>query len=324
MIRLATVGSSSITEQFIAACGYEKRIELAAVYSRDEKRGRAFADKFGIKEVFCDLEALSRWEGIDAVYIASPNSCHAEQSRLFLLGGKHVICEKPVVTNAAEYRELKALADSKGLIYMEAVTSWHNEGRLKALSAIEDIGNIAAARIDYSQRSSRYDSFLAGEHQNIFDMSLHAGTLMDLGVYCVYGAVELFGEPQNIEANASFLKNGADGSGCAIFDYGSFQAVLTYSKTGQSAIGTEIIGDRGTLKIGLISQFSDISVVTPSGENVLTQKPSRPELMSGEAIAFADFTEGKRLEDYNAVSAQTEIVHRCMDIIKQKAKIIYK
>ena len=46
-----------------------------------------------------------------------------------------------------------------------------------------------------------------GEHVNIFDMSLHAGTLMDLGVYCVYAAIDLFGMPNGIKASASFLND---------------------------------------------------------------------------------------------------------------------
>ena len=69
---------------------------------------------------------------------------------------------------------------------MEAIIPIYNSSRRLIKNALKEIGNISMVKIDYCQRSSRYDRFMNGEHVNIFDMSLHAGTLMDLGVYCVY------------------------------------------------------------------------------------------------------------------------------------------
>ena len=51
--------------------------------------------------------------GIEAVYIASPNSCHYAQSKYFIEHNINVLCEKPIVTKPEEYKELKALADEK-------------------------------------------------------------------------------------------------------------------------------------------------------------------------------------------------------------------
>ena len=118
MIKLGTVGTSAITESFLAAVALTGRFEHYAVYSRSLDTGNAFAKKQGAKKVFCDLAEMAG-SGIDAVYIASPNVFHADQSRIFLEHGVHVICEKPIATSYADYCELKALADSKGLIYMD-------------------------------------------------------------------------------------------------------------------------------------------------------------------------------------------------------------
>lgn len=60
------------------------------------------------------------------------------------------------------------------------------------------------------------EHFLSGEKINILDMSLCAGTLMDLGVYCVYGTIDFLGVPNQIYANTHYLPNGADGSGMAV------------------------------------------------------------------------------------------------------------
>ena len=226
MLNLSVIGTSGITEKFLSAARKTGRFKFHTVYSRTAEKGRAFAEKQGFEGFCTDINALAKDSATNAVYIASPNSCHFAQSKLFLQNGKHVFCEKPIVTKAAEYDELLSLADKSGLIYAEAIMSRHFKGREKLLEGLSQIGNISVARINCCQRSSRYDAFMAGEHMNIFDMSLCAGTLMDLGVYCVYAAVDMFGMPKNIKACASFFENGADKSGSAIFEYDGFTAVF--------------------------------------------------------------------------------------------------
>ncbi len=325
MIRLATVGTSSICDNFLKGVALTGRFSLEAVYSRNYDTGTDFAKRHNCQKVFADLEEMAKNEDIEAVYIASPNAFHYEQSRLFLENGKHVICEKPIVTNLSEYKELKALADSKGLIYMDAIIPIYNKDRNALISALKEIGNIRMVRIDFSQRSSRLDKFLNGEQVNIFDMSLKAGCFMDLGVYCVYGALDLLGEPLNLSAGSVFFENGADSSGYAIFDYGFFPAVISYSKTGQSVLGSEIIGDEGTIKIPSISQYTGITLIKNGTESKITRDFNKAELMSFEAEAFADYISdfAETKDDYNRVSVLTEKVIEYMDIIKNKAGIKY-
>ena len=121
MIRLGTIGTSGICEHFLNGVALTNKYILSAVYSRRYETGIAFGEKFGCKTVFTDLELMAKSDLIDAVYIASPNSFHYSQSKIFLENKKHVICEKPIATNAEEYIELKQLADKNGLIYMEAI-----------------------------------------------------------------------------------------------------------------------------------------------------------------------------------------------------------
>lgn len=324
MIKYATIGTSFIAEQFVTGANSSGKMKLTAVYSRKYDTGVAFAQKFGCNKIYTSLDDLAADSEIDAVYVASPNSCHAQQSEILISSGKHVICEKAITTSADEYKRLKALADKKGLIYMEAIIPIYNPSRTRIKSAINDIGNIAMAKIDYCQRSSRYDRFIRGEHVNIFDMSLYAGTLMDLGVYCVYAAVDLFGMPKDIKATASFLSNGADGNGVAIFEYENFSACLTYSKTGQSIAPTEIVGDSGSVIMETAVYYQDAYLIKDGDKTPLFDNVSKETLMGCEAAAFCDFIKGKNLDEYSKNSDITLKVHTCMDIIKQKANIVYK
>lgn len=325
MIRLASVGTSAITEKFLSACRLTGRYDFHTAYSRNIENGEKFAKAQGFEHFSDDLRAVAENPELDAVYIATPNVFHYEQSKLFLENGKNVICEKPITTDCKKYDELLSLADKKGLIYAEAIMSRHSAGRKVLLDALKQIGRISQARIDYCQLSSRYERYKKGEKLNIFDMSLAAGTLMDLGVYCVYAAVDLLGKPDSVSANAAFDNSGADLSGGAVLGYKDFTAVLSYSKIGQSAIGSEIVGDKGVVKIGSISQYADISLVKDGREALLFVTLDRAEVMRGEAEKFADYIENKDAfsADYKAVCELTHNVHTCMDLIKQSAKIKY-
>ena len=325
MIRLATIGTSRICSLFLEGAKLTNQFTLSAVYSRSYDRGYAFAEKFGCKNVFTNLSEMAQSDSIDAVYIASPNSLHYSQSKLFLQNGKHVICEKPVVTNSNEYTELKNLADKNNLIYMEAIMPLYTEHYSKVKSAFEKIGKIKSACFEFYQLSSRWDAFLKGEQVNIFNMSLHAGTLMDLGVYCVYAAIDFFGMPKSITACAEFLHNGADSKGRAVFEYDDFSATLNYCKNIQGNRDSEITGSNGTLKISSVSQYTGVTLVTQQGSQVVVEAPSRQTVMSGEAQAFADFILAKEqnIHKYKKISDMALNVHRCMDQIKNKAHIKY-
>src|SRR2546427_7811513 len=72
--------------------------ELVAVYSRDQGRAEAFAQKHGAKAAYSDLEALLRDSRVEAVFIASPNALHATQTLAAARAGKHVLVEKPMAT----------------------------------------------------------------------------------------------------------------------------------------------------------------------------------------------------------------------------------
>ncbi len=325
MINLAVIGTSNISYEFVSAALRTGRFNLAAVYSRTSHKGQDFAKKFGCETVYTSLTDLALDKSITAVYVASPNALHYEQSKFLLENGKNVISEKTITSCADEFLELKKIADQNNVIIMDAIMSRHSIHREKILEAIKKIGNINLARLDFSKLSARYFTYIAGKNENIFSMKLGAGALTDIGVYCVYAAVDLFGMPKNITAKANFLRDDADGSGVALFDYGNFDAVLTYGKVSQSSIGCEILGDNGTVVIGSISQFDDIKLMTDGNTHILCKPTDKVEIMTGEATAFANYIENIELfaDEYKAVTELTHNVLKCMDVIKYKAKIKY-
>ena len=93
---------------------------LAAVGSRDVERAKGFAKGHGIPKAYGSYEELAADPEVEAVYIATPNHLHFENTMLCLKAGKYVLCEKPFTTNAEDARILYEEAGKRGLFVMEA------------------------------------------------------------------------------------------------------------------------------------------------------------------------------------------------------------
>ncbi|HQA05357.1 MAG TPA: Gfo/Idh/MocA family oxidoreductase [Clostridiales bacterium] len=322
-MRYATIGTSWITESYIDGANSVPDTDLYAVYSRDEEKAKAFAEKHGAKKYFSSLEEMASCKEIEGVYIASPNSLHYEQSRMMLNAGKHVICEKPIAINPVEVEELISLADKKGLVYMEAIMMLHSPALKLLKQAIGEIGKVTTAHIDFCQLSSKYPAYLRGETPNIFNPDLGTGCLMDIGVYNVYFALELFGIPEKIYATGKFMRTGADACGSAIFEYPDKLVTLNYSKVSQSRTPSYINGDEGSVEVGSISQLTDIYKVNKAGEKTLTFGDStRHTLMENEARNFYNFiTEPEKHKDEYEHAKQIALnVSKVMKEIRNQVK----
>lgn len=247
MIRMATIGTSTITETFLAAA--RGRVEVVAVHSRDASRGAALAARHGIPSSETDLDVLLARDDIDAVYVASPNSVHGAQVRQALEAGVHVLVEKPFVPTAAEASALLALAEESGLVLLEALRSAFDPGTAAVRDLLPALGEVRRVSFRYAQRSARYDKVLAGEHVAIFDPAMAGGALMDLGVYCVRPLVDLFGEPDHVVGAQARVASGADGATVVLATYPGMVADLSCSKITASSLPSEIQGELGTLTI---------------------------------------------------------------------------
>jgi predicted dehydrogenase len=135
-IRFGVVGTNFITDWLLTGASQDKRFELSAVCSRKQETADAFAQKHGIPHTFTSLEAMAASDLVDAVYIASPNFCHASQSILCMSHGKHVLCEKPLASNAAEVRQMIAASEKYNVTLMEAMKPTMTPNFLSVLNNI--------------------------------------------------------------------------------------------------------------------------------------------------------------------------------------------
>lgn len=247
-MKIGIAGNGGIVKLALAAMRAED-IPVTALYCRSASRGRPVAEAAGIGSVYTDYDAFLADPSFDTVYIGLVNSAHYGHAARALRAGKHVIAEKPLTSTYAEAAELAELAEERGLFLFEAVMLRYSRNYEAVMKNLERIGELTLIRANYSQYSSRYDAYLAGEVLPAFDPALSGGALYDLNVYNVHFVAGLFGSPKYSLYMANRGFNGIDTSGVLVMDYGMFKAVCTAAKDSASRSGIELQGTRGSILI---------------------------------------------------------------------------
>ena len=167
-------GLSTITDQATAL----------AVGSRSLEKAQAFAAEHGIERAYGSYDELLADPEVDAVYIATPNSLHAEWSIKAARAGKHILCEKPVTVNAPELEKVLAVVKDCDVFFMEAFM-YRCHPQWSKLFEIIDAGTIGEVRVLYS--TFAYHMGLDENARRNIRLSnpLAGGALMDVGCYCV-------------------------------------------------------------------------------------------------------------------------------------------
>ena len=295
-IRVGVLGTNNITDWFLSGAKEVEGFELVAVYSRNKNKAREYADKYGVKDIFTNLEEMAKSDLIDAVYIATPNSLHAEQSILFLKNKKHVLCEKAFASNLEEALAMIKAAKENKVLLMEAMKTTLLPNFQVVKENLHRIGKVRKYFASFCQYSSRYDKYKKGEILNAFKPELSNGALMDIGVYCIEPMISLFGKPRSIKASGLMLESGVDGEGSIILDYEDKEGIVMFSKISNSYLPSEIQGEEGSIIIEKINTFEKIKLILKTGEEIDLSKEHVTDNMYYEANEFIALIKNNELE----------------------------
>jgi scyllo-inositol 2-dehydrogenase (NADP+) len=313
MVRFGVVGTNWITESFIKGASHHPDFQLGAVYSRAEDRAAEFAGKFGVDTIFTDMEEMAKSDVIDAVYIASPNSLHASQAITFMENGKHVLCEKAIASNSRELEEMIRSAKDNQVVLMEALKSTLMPNFKAIQENLDKIGTIRRYFASYCQYSSRYDKYKEGTVLNAFNPEFSAGSLMDIGIYCIYPLVVLFGEPRSVQATGYLLESGVDGEGSLILKYDEMDAVIMFSKITDSSLPSEIHGENGNIRIDKISTPEKVEILYREGKSEDISREQLDDNMFYEAEEFITLIQQGKLESDNNSLENSRITMKILD-----------
>lgn len=262
---IGIVGTGKISRQFAAAVRATPGVLPRLVYSRERETGDAYAKECGVSAATDSWEGFLSDPGVDAVYIATPNAAHFRQALDALRAGKHVLCEKPLTTDAARFAYLSDEARGRGLVLMEGMRFLHDPVYPLIRKMMKRIGRVKHAELIYCQYSSRYDKFKEGTVLNAFNPLLSNAAVMDIGVYPIALAVSLFGTTDRIFASSLFLHNGFEGAGSATLGYDGFDVTLTWSKIADAESPSVISGEEGTLMIDRLSGTTRVDFAPAGG-----------------------------------------------------------
>lgn len=311
-MKLATVGTSSITEHFIQSLKREGSFVLDTIYSRDPKKADALALKYGVPNTCSDWMSLLHNPDIDVLYIATPNGTHYGLARDAVLAKKHVILEKPYVSNLKEFDNLQALAKANGVYVFDAIIPMHLPNYAILKDVLVRIGDLRIVNLAMVQRSSRLNALYAGDEPAIFSPKQSGGALMDLGVYPISVLVGLFGAPQSVKYTCSTYTNGIDLNGAITLTYPTFIANATIAKDSTGLNFTVFGGDQGY--IHLDKAPSQLMSVTLNQGGVLTELGVHQESLS-MIYEIADFAQVLRGEGVERVDAWMEITRSAISVM---------
>ncbi len=180
---------------------------LYAVANRTHQKALDFAERYGVRKVYDQIDEVFEDEAVDIIYITSPHNTHYEFMKKALEHGKHILVEKSITLNSRELDEMIALAAEKKLVLAEAMTIWHMP-IYKKLWEIVQSGQLGKVQII----TMNFGSFKEYNMSNrFFNMNLAGGAMLDIGVYAL-SIVRSFMEekPEDIVSQWKASPTGSD------------------------------------------------------------------------------------------------------------------
>jgi predicted dehydrogenase len=291
VLRWGVLSTAKIgVEKVIPATVAAGRCEVVAIASRDLGRARAAASGLGIARAFGSYEDLVADPDIDAVYIPLPNHLHAEWTIAAAVAGKHVLCEKPLATNAADAETMIRACEAEGVLLMEAFM-YRLHPTWEAVRA-----SVASGRIGELKTVQSWFSYFNDDPNDIRNqVDTAGGALYDIGCYCVNLSRMLFGaEP--IRVLGSVTRDavmGIDVLTSAVLDFDDGIASFTCSTRAEPDQRVHIYGTEG--RISLEIPF-----------NIPWHRPTRVFVTAGGDPPVRPETEVLTFDPANEYSIQAE------------------
>lgn len=328
-VRWGIIGTGGIATKFANAVKNADGAELVAVASRNIEKANEFADINGIEKRFGSYEELTKFDGVDAIYIGVPHPYHAPCTKLCLNERKAVLCEKPIATTAKEFAEVKKLAEEKGVFLMEAlwsrfVPAMKEIQRLVAEGVIGEVREVSGA-FCYNIEDRRGIS-------RMFKNEEAGGALLDVGIYGLNLAAMFLGTDVKEIKTAIYANNGVDERTNIFLTYNDSNAIAHVSSATtlkKPTLGV-IYGSRGRISIpGFCgAQKFDVIENTPDTDyQDVIHSYEVPYKGNGfeEEIEECNrcIMAGKTQSDIMPLS-ESEKILKIMDAVRAQAGIVYK
>jgi predicted dehydrogenase len=319
-MNIGFIGAGRIANTLASTMARMEDVNLYAVAARDLGRAQTFAAQYGFDKAYGSYEEMLRDPHVELVYIATPHSHHFGHMKLCIAHGKNVLCEKAFTLNAAQAREIAALAKAKGVYVAEAIWTRYMPSRamINEVLASGIIGNVTALTatlcypVAYKERCIRPE--LAG------------GALLDVGVYCLNFALMHFGDDiERMDSSVRMTDTGVDGQESITLHYRDGRiAVLTAGILSRSDRKGIFYGDKGYIIVENINNPQSISVYDLT--DTLVKKIQVPAQITGYEYQIREAMARIRAGETESASMPldtTIAVMERMDALRKDWGLIY-
>jgi predicted dehydrogenase len=314
------LGTGGIARAFAKDLSYLQGHRVAAVGSRTSASAAEFASEFPGATGYGSYEELVAAD-VDAVYVATPHTFHAENSLLALNAGKPVLCEKPFTINAKEARAVIDRAHELKLPLLEAIWT-------RFLPHIQQVREILKSGVlgDIHTVIADHGQFLPEEiAPRLWRPELGGGALLDLGIYPITLAHLVLGAPQSFTVSATLTDEKVDNQISMIFDYPQgAQALLSATMLNRTAISGVISGSKARLEMdGFFFVPTTMRLISRDGEVHTFPNNYQGHGLREEAVEFARMVRANELESPLASHAMSLEIMELMDAIREKIGVRY-
>jgi|TARA_B110000263_G_scaffold98719_1_gene86266 predicted dehydrogenase len=258
-IKWGIIGPGSIANNFADGLSESHSGQLVGIASKNEDRRKNFGDKYNIHEDFRfnTYEDIINSEHIDAIYISTPHTLHAEWTIKAAGKGKHILCEKPGAVNYREgYQVIEAVREA-GVFYAEGFMyrchpQIHGLVNLIKENKIGDVSHIKS--------SFGFDMGKTVTEHRLFRKDLAGGAILDVGLYPISFSRLVAGvalgkkyiNPKIIEAKGKIGETGVDEISHATLEFdGKITAEVSTAIRETMANNAVITGSKGTITMNI-------------------------------------------------------------------------
>ena len=319
-IRWGILGAGNIAAHFAQTVSAGTRAQVVAVGSRNRDRAERFATAHGIPTTHVGYRDLVEDPQVDAVYIATPHSEHAEHALLAIGAGKHVLVEKAFTRNVVEAEQVFAAARQAGVFVMEAMWTRFlpHVAALHQVIDAGEIGDVVNIRADHGQ------AFAFDPKSRLFAPGLAGGALLDLGVYTVSWALDFLGVPDEVRALGQLTETGVDGQVSMALRYGDrAQADLSTTLWAKTPTTSAISGTEGLITVdGDFYEPTSFTVRRRDGRSWRFEQPMARTFAHQAAEVARRVAEGATQSPLMPWEG-TLAVLRVMDEVRRQVGVVY-
>lgn len=322
-IRWGILGTGRIARAFAEGLNHTSNGTLTAVSSRNINSAKSFANEWQVPNLYGSYKEMAESSTIDAVYIATPHTEHAENAILCMNQGKAVLCEKPFAVNAKQVTKMIKTARNKNILLMEGMWSRFPPLMFEIRKLIKEntIGEIRTIFADFGFKPKVKDL-----ENRLFNPNLAGGSLLDVGIYPISFSFMLNGKPDKFTTDWTCGESGVDEQASMILKYANGSMALLHSSlqsdTAQEAF---ISGTEGSIRLHK-QCWKPQEITVTSGKDSESRIIKSPFIGNGfnyEAEHFGQLLiNGKKESNIMSLNESLDIIH-LLDQIRESWNLRY-